>query len=139
MDIKFRPHHFLCALCFQGKGYSPTFIANFQTIMNILNSNDGDNTEIKIVKHSDSICEPCPNRIGKKCTTQEKITALDTAHAAALDINTITSITWGDAKKIIAEKITLDKFNEICSTCNWKSYGICEGVLTKFLPSLKEE
>ena len=30
--LQFRPHHFLCAFCFQGKGYSPEFIENF--IMN---------------------------------------------------------------------------------------------------------
>jgi|SRR5579885_732909 hypothetical protein len=134
-EIYFRPHHFLCALCFQGRGYSPAFVANFQLIMDQLNSIHGDETLITISGHTDSICDPCPNRLGRKCSTEEKVTGLDNAHAAALEIKPGTSITWGEAKKRIAEKITLAKFNQICATCSWKEYGICEGVLTRFLPS----
>jgi len=129
MEISFRPHHFLCALCFKGRGYSPAFISNFHVIMDMLNSTDGDNTKINIVTHTDSICEPCPSRIGKSCTSEEKITVLDTAHASALQLNDQDSITWGDAKKRIAEKISLDIFHQICSTCSWKQYGICEDVI----------
>lgn len=129
MEVNFRPHHFLCALCFKGRGYSPAFIANFQNIMEVLHSVDGDNTKINIVAHTDSICEPCPNRTGKTCTSEEKINILDHAHATALEINTDDSITWGEAKKRIAEKITLNTFHHICATCNWKQYGICEVVI----------
>lgn len=134
-DIYFRPHHFLCALCFQGRGYSPAFVANFQTIMNVLTSCHGDQTPIHIINHTDSICAPCPNRRDKNCTTQEKITALDHAHAHALEIKPDTTVTWGEAKQLIAEKISLEKFHEICATCSWKELGICEGVLTRFLAS----
>jgi hypothetical protein len=134
MEIKFRPHHFLCALCFQGGGYSPVFIANFQAIIDVLNSADGDYyIPIQIVPHTDSICDPCPNRIENTCTTEKKITALDNAHAAALDFMPGETITWGEAKKRIADKMTLEKFHQICASCNWKVYGICEGVLSQFL------
>jgi hypothetical protein len=131
MEISFRPHHFLCALCFKGSGYSPAFVANFHVIMDILHSSQGDNTKINVVAHTDSICEPCPNRLGKTCTTEEKINLLDTAHAAVLDIHHQDSITWGEAKKRIAEKMTLEKFHQICAVCSWKQYGICEDVIKK--------
>ena len=38
--LKFRPHHFLCTLGFQGKGYSPGFVANFQAIADRLRGPD---------------------------------------------------------------------------------------------------
>lgn len=97
--------------------------------MDELNAPDGDNTKINIVTHTDSICEPCPNRTGKTCTSEEKISVLDAAHAQALEIKAGDSITWGEAKKRIAEKISLDTFHQICATCNWKQFGICEDVI----------
>jgi uncharacterized protein len=132
VDVKFRPHHFLCALCFQGRGYSPAFIANFQTIMDALNAPDGDLTRINVINETDSICNPCPNRIGKTCTSEANIAILDDAHAAALQIQAGDHLTWGEAKKLIAEKITLDKFHHICATCSWKKLGICESILKKY-------
>jgi len=127
MAIAFRPHHFLCAFCFKGRGYSPAFIANFKQIMAQLMAND--TTPIEIINHTDSICAPCPHRTNKTCTSQEKISKLDQAHATALDIKVGERITWREAKKIIAEKISLETFHYICADCEWKAYGICEEVL----------
>lgn len=134
MNITFRPHHFLCALCFKGKGYSPSFIRNFKAIMQILQGAAGDTTLIQIVNESDSICAPCPNRQGTACQTEEKIRVLDTAHAAQLHWQPGNSITWGAAKEQIATQLTLEKFHRMCASCDWKAYGLCESVLKEFLP-----
>ena len=131
MQIKFRPHHFLCTLCFQGRGYSSTFVNNYQNIVNQLQS-QGEHT-ITVVSKTDSICDPCPNRIDELCTTQDKITRLDDAHAAALDLEMGESLTWDEAKKRIKNKMTLDVFHRICEPCGWKKFGFCEDVLTEFL------
>ena len=133
MEINFRPHHFLCALCFKGRGYSPAFVSNFKAIMDVLNAPDGDKTPINIVGHTHSICHPCPNRLNASCLTEEKITVLDQAHARALNISAGETITWEDAKKKIAERLTLQTFHQICGPCEWKEYGICEEVLKDFL------
>jgi uncharacterized protein len=133
MEIKFRPHHFLCALCFQGNGYSPAFVDNFHTIMAILNSAHGNNTPIQIVSYTDSICDPCPHRAGTACATEKKIASLDKAHAAALHMKPGETITWNDAKNNIAEKMSLETFHHICASCDWKKYGICEAALKTFL------
>ncbi|VVC77302.1 hypothetical protein AQUSIP_26290 [Aquicella siphonis] len=133
MSLRFRPHHFLCALCFQGRGYSPAFVANFQNIMQTLNSNQGENASIEVIDHTDSICNPCPNRTHKTCTSEEKIQTLDQSHTAALDFQPGDVITWEHAKKRIAERLTLETFHRICSPCRWKDLGICENVLTRFL------
>lgn len=138
MDIFFRPHHFLCALCFRGKGYTSTFVSHFQAIMDKLNKADGNSIPITIINHTDSICEPCPHRSGKACASQEKITSLDQAHAKALALES-GMITWGEAKKAIKEKINLAKFHEICADCEWKKFGICENVLTQFLETTNKD
>lgn len=98
-----------------------------------LNSTKGDATQIKIVKHTDSICHPCPHRSETTCTTEEKIAVLDRNHANALHIKEGEEITWKKAKQSIAEKISLALFHEICSTCQWKKLDICENALQKFL------
>ena len=129
MQINFRPHHFLCALCFKGKGYSANFIANFTAIMNKLNAPDGDATAIHVVSHTDAICAPCPHRTGKTCTSEENINVLDRAHAEALSIQAGDELTWGEAKERIQNNITLATFHRICATCEWKPLGICEEVI----------
>jgi uncharacterized protein len=131
--ITFRPHHFMCALSFQGNGYSPAFVANFAAIMQQLNAPEGNAVEIAVVDHTDSICEPCPSRLGKACQTQEKITRLDNAHAQVLQISPGQTLTWGAAKQRIGDLMSLENFHQACEGCSWKSFGICEGVLTKFL------
>jgi uncharacterized protein len=133
--IRFRPHHFLCALCFKGKGYSSSFVKNFAAIMERLNSPGGTETQIEVVAHTDSICSPCPHRSGLLCETEGKITTLDQAHAKALQINPGDTLSWGEAKEMIKQRMTLDIFHEVCKTCSWKALGICEGVLKDFLPA----
>ena len=125
----FRPHHFLCAFCFQGKGYSEEFIANFSAIMAELNTDHGDDTPITISPHTDDICAPCPHRTGTTCHSEPKINQLDAAHLTALGLEGLESITWGEAKQRIKSHLTLEKFNKICSPCEWKASGICESVL----------
>jgi hypothetical protein len=133
MALAFRPHHFLCALCFQGKGYSPAFIHNFKDIMETLNAVSGDAVPIQVVCETDSICAPCPNRMQKTCVTEKKIIALDLAHANALKIVAHETITWGQAKQRIKTNINLENFQTICASCNWKSLGLCENSLRAFL------
>lgn len=131
MQINFRPHHFLCTLCFQGKGYSPTFITNYEKIAAQLHQDPA--AKISVVDHTDSICEPCPHRQGRYCATQEKISGLDQAHSTALNIKPGDILSWEEAKQRIATQLTLEKFHTICATCNWKSLGICQQVLTLHL------
>ena len=133
--LQFRPHHFLCALGFQGKGYSRRFIANFTTITEILRGPQGDNTQIEVTEFTDSVCSPCPHKRDKLCATQEKITKLDTLHAKALQLKAGDSISWGAAKQRIREQVDVDKFQQICQGCEWRSLWVCE----KALKALREE
>jgi hypothetical protein len=133
MTITFRPHHFMCALSFQGKGYSAAFVENFTEIMAQLQAERGDEIEIGITPHTDSICAPCPSKRGQFCAEQKKITTLDHAHAEILQLNDVNGLTWGEAKQRIATFMSLEKFHQACTGCEWKNLGICEKVLTDFL------
>lgn len=128
--IAFRPHHFLCALGFQGLGYSPSFVQNFQRISDQLRGQNGDDTPITVVELTDDICAPCPQRRHHLCVDQVKITALDRRHSEALDVKIGQRLTWGKAKHRIAQYITDDVFDRICEDCSWKNLGVCQQALT---------
>jgi hypothetical protein len=124
MKITFRPHHFLCTLGFQGRGYDDKFVDNYQNIKDGLT----DDTLIHIVGHTDSICAPCPHKRDLLCATQTKIEALDTRHAEALNLISGETLSWGDAKNRM-KKLDIEKFHEICTGCGWKALGVCEKAL----------
>ena len=128
MSIKFRPHHFLCALGFEGKGYAPGFVANFAAIVAQLQ--DNDSTVIEVVGQADDICQPCPHRRGTRCASQEKINQLDQGHARVLTLQPGDQLTWREAKDRIKQHMSLNRFHQVCAGCEWKSLGVCEKQLT---------
>ena len=127
--IRFRPHHFLCALGFQGKGYSDGFTANMARLVEgRLRAPDGDATEIEVIGVTDDICAPCPKRRGTLCTSQVKIARLDAAHASALALRPGDRLTWGDAQARM-KSLPADIHERICAGCEWKSLGLCAAAL----------
>ncbi len=131
--VEFRPHHFLCTLGFEGKGYSEQFTQNYQDIADRLRAGDGsgDSIQIHVVAGSDAICGPCPNRRDSVCSGEEKIRRLDQAHSQALGIRPGDTLTWGDAKKLLAQKMSVEKFEAACAPCAWKAMGVCKAALLK--------
>lgn len=134
--IQFRPHHFLCTLGFEGKGYSQEFVRNFQALADRLRRDPaGDSVVLEVVGRTDSICAPCPNRQGSLCSTQQKIQSLDDAHAQVLGLKPGDRLTWGEAKARIAARMTDERFDSACAPCGWKALGICKLALDR----LREE
>jgi hypothetical protein len=129
--LKFRPHHFLCTVGYQGKGYSPEFVKNYDSIAADLKKPAGDGTLIQVVEKTDSICAPCPSKRDDLCETQAKIDQLDRAHANILSIKDGDTLTWGEAKNRIAEFFTEEAFESACAPCSWKALGICKTALVK--------
>lgn len=127
--VQFRPHHILCTLAFQGKGYTPSFTQNYQRIHNALN----DETIIEIVFHADDICMPCPMRRGQGCDQLTKINALDTQHAHILNLKSGMCLTWKEAKKRLKNQMTIPLFHEACSNCSWYPEGLCQKALQNHL------
>ena len=129
--LKFRPHHFLCALGFQGKGYSEEFTANMHAIVvEQLRVQGGDAREIQTVGHTDDICAPCPKRRERLCSDQAKIKMLDRSHAAALKLAANEVLTWGEAKARILQNVPVGSLEKVCVGCQWLEFGMCEAALS---------
>lgn len=129
--LRYRPHHFLCSLGFQGKGYSPGFTANMTAIvMGRLRAPQGDATEITVIAALDDICAPCPKRRGSACASQDQIDRLDHAHASALALQPGDRLTWGQAKARIRQNLPPGSLATLCAGCQWEPYGMCEAALS---------
>ena len=136
--LEFRPHHFMCTLGFEGHGYSDEFVRVYQEIADRLRVDpSGDECLIRVAPDTDSICEPCPNRREKLCTSEEKIRKLDAGHARVLGLKSNEVMSWGEAKSRIAEKMTSEAFETVCAPCSWKALGVCETALNRLKVSLK--
>ena len=136
--VRYRPHHFLCSLGFEGKGYSEAFTANMTAIvMGRLRAAGGDATLIEVTPATDDICAPCPKRRGPDCATQDKIATLDAAHAAALDLQPGLRLTWGQAQARIRASVPPGSLKTLCKGCEWEPYGMCERALARLHESAR--
>lgn len=130
--IRYRPHHFLCSLGFQGKGYSDAFTANMSAIvMGRLRAPGGDETLIEVTGTADAICAPCPKRQGEGCEAGGKIARLDAAHAYVLNLAPGDRLTWGDAKARIRASVPAGSLRQLCAGCEWEPLGLCEAALAR--------
>lgn len=128
--VTFRPHHFLCALGFQGKGYSDEFTANMAGIVARLRAPGGEGVEIEVTFQADHICAPCPHRRGVGCEKARKIAELDCRHAAALGLRDGTRLTWGAAQDRIIRNVPEGTLAQLCAGCQWLTLGLCERALS---------
>ncbi|TMV55797.1 DUF1284 domain-containing protein [Thioclava sp. BHET1] len=130
--IRFRPHHFLCAIGFQGKGYSDDFLANMHAIVtDRLRAPGGGDVVIEVAHLADDICAPCPSRRGAFCTRQDKIDRLDRAHAAALRLSPGERLSWAEAQARIRAHVAPGDLAQVCAGCQWLEYGMCETALAR--------
>lgn len=127
MKIRFRPHHFLCTLGFQGKGYTPLYVEKYRQIVDTLYNDE--TLSIEVVGEGDSICQFCPHLSQKRCSQEPKVQRIDENHRHILGIKTGDVLTWAEAKQRLKEKMTLDVFHTACEGCEWKEKGMCETAL----------
>jgi hypothetical protein len=130
--LRFRPHHVLCSLGFEGHGYSDGFIANMEAIvMGRLRAGDGGAAVIEITGAADAICAPGPRRRGDGCADQPRIDRLDAAHAAALDLAAGQRLTWAEAQDRVRARITPERLDTICEGCRWLPMGLCKAAVAR--------
>ena len=128
MTIPFRAHHFLCTAAFRGTGYSPEFVQQYMALVEKLAQEEGT-TRLEVVEDADAICQPCPHRTGTKCASQTRIQQLDERHGMVLGLAPGDQLTWAEARRRLAELVSLDRFHWMCSGCRWKKLGVCETTL----------
>lgn len=129
--IRFRPHHFLCALGFEGKGYSEDFTANMAAIVDArLRAPGGGDVRIEVTATADAICAPCPSRRGAGCASGDRIARLDAAHARALHLAPGDRISWAEAQARM-RALPPGILQDICAPCQWLALGMCEAALAR--------
>lgn len=125
--LRFRPHHFLCALGYQGKGYSIQFTANMDAIvLGQLRNPEQADTLIEVIGISDDICAPCPHRRGEACDEQSKIAALDRRHAGHLDLHEGEVVSWHTLRERIKQRVKPADLDALCMGCAWLEAGMCK-------------
>ncbi|RBP95650.1 hypothetical protein DFO80_102188 [Rhodobacter sp. 140A] len=129
--LHYRPHHFLCSLGFEGKGYSDAFTANMtEIVIGRLRTAAGPGVEIEVTAGADDICAPCPARRGEGCDSAATIDRLDAAHARALGLRPGDRLNWGETLERM-RALPAETLNEICAPCQWLRYGMCRAALTR--------
>jgi hypothetical protein len=66
-----RPHHALCVLFFEGKGYSQAFIENMTAFL------ADPNRKCQITAGCDILCRACPNNSDGYCRDEVKVSLFD--------------------------------------------------------------
>ncbi len=132
MKISFRPHHLLCNLCFQGKGYNKEFVDNFKKIHDAINA-DPENLKIEIVKSIDDLCGACPENKNNCCCKAKKTAMMDQAVLKTLHLNFGDMLTLHELKETIKEHLTMSCFHKICGKCSWYPEKLCEPVIESLL------
>lgn len=130
MKVRLRPHHVLCSVGFEGEGYNDAFLANMALIVNgQMRQPDGPQMRVIITGVADSICAPCPRRVGLGCEAQSVIDDLDRRHAAALDIAPGQILTWGECMTRVRTRVEPDDLDTLCEGCKWLPKGMCKRAL----------
>jgi hypothetical protein len=120
----------MCTIGFQGMGYSLRFVENYQEIALTLQAKP--ESLIQIVAKHDSICNACPHIMAiTGCKDHTKVDQIDKRHMEILDLEIGEQITWVKARQIIKDKMSPEKFDYACETCEWKSYGVCLDALER--------
>lgn len=124
--ISLRAHHLVCLQSFQGKGYDDAFVSHASGLLDRLL----DNAERKIItvaNKCDDLCEFCPNNWNGKCEDEQKIAALDDCYAKLLEVSFGDVVSFLEARRKIAERISKEQFEQICGDCKW--HDICRNNL----------
>lgn len=125
-----RPHHGLCTLFFEGKGYSKAFTDRMWKI--IYEAEQG--SELRLVCRADGICEVCPNRRGVRCAGGNAL-VYDEKVLSLTGLREGMTVTLGQLQQAVQEKILQPgKWEEVCGDCQWAE--ICRRKAAENIQSL---
>lgn len=125
--LRLHPHHCICILNYEGKGYSEEFNENMGRIVKSLASD----TVIKLSCTPDCVCSACKNRVegsGKDrigCSFAEKVSRYDSALLKVIGFSEGDEVEWGELRKRVMTTVMNKKSSlaNICGDCEW--FGIC--------------
>ena len=128
MTIRLRAHHLLCLLTYVGKGYSPAFTANYDTIAERLSRGE----DILLVSGPDDICaplldEPEPHCLGASVIERDRLAARDVGDLLARPIQAGIRLDL-DATIMARMRQAFSKGNvrKACGGCEWNE--LCSAI-----------
>lgn len=121
-NYNLRPHHSLCIQFFIGKGYIKKFVEEMIKTIQML---DTENPLLTLTDQCDIICRFCPNRNGKRCMDETKVSAIDQRCLDTCRLKTGDQIHWQQLKIIARQQVIVPhRIPYVCNNCCWRS--ICE-------------
>ena len=122
--MKLRPHHLLCTQAYSGKGYSPEFVENMNSITELLRESPG--TVVHIVFSTDDICARCPKRLGKdRCERNDFVKRIDGKLAQYFGLEEKTYVYSSLIARINAG-MTSQIMDDLCGECSWYPISACK-------------
>lgn len=123
MTVHLRGHHLLCLLGFRGMGYSPEFVDNMTIVYEQLRRQP--DTIVTITTGPDELCRCFPDDKPNHCRS-ETVHARDEAVLHLLRLSSGDRVPWRDVLHRIRLYMTPAHIPELCLTCPWQPYGVCE-------------
>lgn len=122
--VPLRAHHLMCVTTYQGKGYSPAFVANMNHVWHALRA--GVYRRVRATSVADPICGSCPNlqdpEADTSCRYHDSISVRDRRMLAAMGWSEGEIVELGPAlEHIHAHHAEL--MAAVCVGCDWT--GIC--------------
>lgn len=136
--VLLRPHHVLCAIGWQGHGYSSEFTQNMNAVVIDCLRADPE-TEVVFTHAADAICGPCPSRRGSSCRVADRIALLDARHGEALGIAPGQRMRWAEAQSRAVDRLVPADLERICKDCKWLELGLCQSALARLQESRLQE
>ena len=116
--IEVRPHHGMCFLFYEGKGYSAEFTDHMGSVVRAFADSPG--LMIRLTSTADVVCDRCPNNESGICASQDKVKRYDEAVLGACDIAEGDVMPYADFITLIRERIIDRNLRKaICSDCSW--------------------
>lgn len=119
LPILLRPHHGLCILRFQGKGYSQAFVDRMERIVRELANDPG--REICLVSGKDEICSACPGGGNMRCKP-DFVAELDQRCLSKCGLQYGDVLPWSRFKQTLTE--TIPDVSILCAECEWKPFCV---------------
>jgi hypothetical protein len=116
-----RPHHLVCLLSFQGKGYSEVFVSKTSKIIETMKTAPKKKL-VSVINGCDDICEYCPKNSHSLCKDEDKVSDLDAKFSQKLNFFEGNILSLNDIKERV-KILSVEEFCEICSGCCW--FCIC--------------
>lgn len=126
MLYEIRPHHGLCSLFFEGKGYSGGFVRHMADTLEQL----ARNPLIRLANGTDELCARCPNNRAGVCADKQKVPCYDRRVLALCGLQEGDELPWLEfAERVRTRIVFAGKRHAVCGDCQWS--GLCDAVAEK--------